>query len=195
LHPGGLWNEAEMSREFAITRPTVSKYLAILEQAFLVFRLPNLANAVRGQPKVYLVAPALRQALLGLDDERVREPQEWGLLAENVVASTAMSMREAGSNIGFWRTPRAECDVVVLRNAGHSELIEIKRSGQKALLGIHEAARDLDAHGNGWVLGRDWKHDVLSAQDPPGLVLRTPLSLWLYTQRHDQLGAAVPRSS
>jgi uncharacterized protein len=97
IHPRGLWNEAEMARELGITRPTVSKYLGILEQAFLVFRLPNLANAVRGQPKVYLVAPALRQALLAPDEDVVHEPNEWGLLAENTVVAPAMSMRDAGA--------------------------------------------------------------------------------------------------
>jgi predicted AAA+ superfamily ATPase len=193
MHPGGLWTEAEMGRELGITRPTVSKYLGILEQAFLVFRLPNLANAVRGQPKVYLVAPALRQALLALGEEDLRDPQLWGLLAENTVVATAMSTRDAGVQIGFFRKPTAECDLVVLGPAGAS-YIEVKRSGRKSMAGIEQAARALRAPGvgRGLVLAREWGYQTLAATGSvSGLTFRMPLSVWLYAQKGDALGGSV----
>jgi predicted AAA+ superfamily ATPase len=196
MHPGGLWNEAEMARELGITRPTVSKYLRILEQAFLVFRLPNLSNAVRGQPKVYLVAPALRQALLALDEEGVREPQEWGVLAENTVIAAAMSGRDTGTRIGFWRSPRSECDLVELGDS--TRYVEIKRSGKKPRQGIEDAAAALAMPGSGTVLAREWRYETLLPWDdtrPLRSLTRMPLAVWLYAQKASALGGPVLNAS
>jgi predicted AAA+ superfamily ATPase len=192
MHPGGLWNEAEVARELGITRPTVAKYLSILEHAFLVCRLPNLASPVRGQPKVYLVAPALRQALLALDDEDVRRPQEWGLLAENTVVSTAMSTRQAGEQIGFWRKGSHECDLVLLSTETNgSEFIEVKRGGTKALAGIEAAAQALRPReqNRGLILAREPGYRLVSNEQTVPLhhVGRMPLSVWLYAQQSDAL--------
>lgn len=185
MHPGGLWNEVEVAGELGISRPTVSKYLRVLEEAFLVLRLPNLASPIRGQPKVYLVAPAMRQALLALDAEDVRRPQEWGLLAENTVVAMAMSMRGAGSQLGFWRKDRLECDLVVLRpEVNGSEFIEVKRGGQKARGGIEAAAGALKSReqSKGTILTREHAFEVIAEANAPPLhhIQRLALAVWLY---------------
>lgn len=181
LAPGGLWNEAEVSRDLAISRPTVAKYLNVLERAFLVFRLPNLAAPVKGQPKVYLVAPALRQALLALDESMVRAPEEWGRLVENAVAATIVGARPNASSIGFWRKPADECDVVVLEPPFSTEYIEVKRSGKRAVQGIVRAADALGRQGAmGWVLCREDAGPMLQSHDP--LVVRESAASYLYRQ-------------
>jgi uncharacterized protein len=188
LNPGGLWNEVEAGRDLQISRPTVARYLQILEEAFLVFRLPNLASPVKGQPKVYLVAPSMRQALLSLDDKDVRRPDDWGRVAENAVAAAAIGTSPDAEQIGFWRKGD-ECDVVLLGTS--SELIEVKRGGEHALRGIDRAAMalgiggpDSDAKrgGVGLVLCRDTLFGRLVTQESRMWVLRRSVADWLYSR-------------
>ena len=39
--PGGLWNATEVGLDLGLSRPTVSRYLQLLERAFLLFSLPS----------------------------------------------------------------------------------------------------------------------------------------------------------
>jgi predicted AAA+ superfamily ATPase len=178
LQSGGLWNSSEVARDLGISRPSVARYLDILERSFLVFRLPNLASPVKGQPKVYLVAPSLRQALLGMDEKHLEAPEEWGRMAENAMAATLVGTRPSATSIGFWRRGNVECDGVVLDPQSGSELIEVKRSGKKAVAGI-VAARDAlhVPQSDGWILGRDGPGD-----SPATGIVRTSLAAWLYQQ-------------
>ena len=178
LAPGGLWNESAIARDLQITRPTVARYLNILERAFLVFRLPNLASPIRGQPKVYLVAPALRQALLGFDEDRVRSPAEWGTLAENAVAAMAIGARPDARDIGFWRKGNDECDVVIT-TGDRAEYIEVKRGGRKALRGIERARAGVGLPGRGIVL----THERILFERLTPDVYRQSAAAWLYRQR------------
>ena len=182
LAPGGLWNESEVARDLQVSRPTVARYLGILERTFLVFRLPNLASPVKGRPKVYPSAPALRTALLGLGEEAVREPDEWGRLAENAVAATVLGSRPHATSIGFWRKGGDECDVVVVAPDRPGELVEVKRSGRRARRGIERAAAGLRLEAAGHVLtGRDAGGHGAGGEPGPG-PRRIPAALWLYQQ-------------
>lgn len=178
LRPGGLWNTSEVARDLEISRPSVARYLDILERSFLVFRLPNLASPIKGQPKVYLVAPSLRQALLGLDEKHLESPEEWGRMAENAMAAALVGTRPSATSIGFWRKGNAECDGVAVDPHVGSEFIEVKRSGKKAVAGI-EAARDSlrESPGSGWILGRN-----LLTDEPAEGIVRMSLAAWLYQQ-------------
>lgn len=129
-HPGGLWNTSEVAVEVALSRPTVARYLDILERAFLAFSFPNVANPVKGQPKVYLVAPSLRAALLSIDEDRMREPTTWGPAAENLMAATLASLSDTAT-VGFWRKGQHEVDGVWLGASGAAELVEVKTGSPK----------------------------------------------------------------
>jgi predicted AAA+ superfamily ATPase len=183
LNPGGLWNEVEAGRDLGVSRPTIARYLQILEEAFLVFRLPNLASPVKGQPKVYPVAPSMRQALLALDEDDVRRPDDWGRIAENAVAAAAVGTSPDASQVGFWRK-NDECDVVILRDGAISEFIEVKRSGQKAFRGIDHAAEALGRNGLkafGIVLCNELRGSDPFAETPGGVhCLKQPVAVWLY---------------
>jgi predicted AAA+ superfamily ATPase len=143
-HPGGLWNASQVGSDIGISRPTVARYLAILERAFLVFSLSNLASPVRGQPKVYLVAPSLRAALLHLDHERMRAPTNWGPAVENLVATTLLTRRDTAARIGFWRYGRDEVDGVLIGSDGDAQLIESKTGKPGALKALTACAAALD---------------------------------------------------
>ncbi|GMV41599.1 MAG: hypothetical protein AMXMBFR64_33150 [Myxococcales bacterium] len=183
LTPGGLWNESEVSRELQVSRPTVARYLRILEEAFLVFRFPNLASPVKGQPKVYLVAPSLRQALLGSTEDDVRKPEEWGRLVENAIAAAVTGTRPDAAQIGFWRRGADECDVVVV-DPRSSEYIEVKRSASRRVRGPERAAEALGFPGVASILGRDQRFSfVPSTGGTVRFTQRLPAAAWLYGQR------------
>ena len=183
-HPGGLWNTSEVAKDLQISRPTVQRYLALLEQAFLVFPFPNLASPVRGQPKVYLVAPSLRAALYGLDEDAVRRPEEWGPLVENLVCSTLVGTRFDAVQLGFWRRQRREVDAIAIEPRW-AEYIEVKRSGRAALGLLRRAADHLKTPGWAWILQRAIpdRTEVTRADPPLQGVLTVSVAEWLYRQR------------
>jgi predicted AAA+ superfamily ATPase len=197
LNPGGLWNEVEASRDLQVSRPTISRYIQILEEAFLIFRFPNLASPIKGQPKVYLVAPAMRQALLALDERDVRRPDDWGRIAENAVVASAVGTNPDARQIGFWRK-QEECDVVILQNEGLGDFIEVKRGGERAIRGIDRAAAALGYggpnsparhRGVGFILCRDNPGPtVLATEESLMHVVRQPVAQWLYLQRDNAGG-------
>ncbi len=182
--PGGLWNQSNVGNDLAISRPTVQKYLSILERAFLVFSLPNLASPIKGLPKVYLVAPSLRAALFNLTARDVREPNEWGRLVENLVATSVWSARPDARQLGFWREDRSECDFVVL--GGTASFVEVKRGGGKtAGYGIRRAAAGLRSPGVGWIVVRS---GAIARVPPTGgegevEVFSVCAAEWLYAHR------------
>jgi len=182
--PGGLWNQSAVGNDLAISRPTVQKYLSILERAFLVFSLPNLASPIKGLPKVYLVAPSLRAALFNLTARDVRAAAEWGQLVENLVATSVWSARPDARQVGFWREDRAECDFVVL--GGTANFIEVKRGGGRtAGYGIGRAASALRTPGTGWIVVRS---GAITRVSPPRAdgdsgVFSISAAEWLYAHR------------
>ena len=179
LNPGGLWNSTEVANDLGVSRPLVNRYLDVLERVFLVFRFPNLASPYKGQPKIYLVSPSLRQALLGMTEEHLEIAEEWGRMSENAMAAALIGTRPAATAVGFWRKGNAECDGVVINPGDVSEFIETKRSGKKALRGIQRATEGLGVQ-NSWnvVLTRSVSY---LAGDDSG-VIQTPLAAWLYQQ-------------
>ncbi len=184
MDPGGLWNETTVANDLGLSRPTVARYLRILEGAFLVFQLPNLGSPIKGRSKVYLVAPAMRQALLGLDEEAVRRPDEWGRLAENAVAASLMGSTPDAHQIGFWRRADEECDGVVLRPGDRSEYLEVKRSGERAKRCITRAAGALQHRGHGSILTSKHEGRVLSVEHPHlEYIVQNSVASWLYGQR------------
>ncbi len=187
--PGGLWNESKVSSELGVARSTVNRYLEILEASFLVFRVPNMASIVRGQSKVYLVAPSMRQALLGLDKEAIRRPGEWGPLAENAALACLWGAWPEAFQKGFWRRDKDECDAVVTQHP-QAIYLEVKRSGQRAAGGIHKAAASLKARGSGYILTQQTPPQTEYYPDSPWMTQITtmPAALWLFLQRGEEGG-------
>ena len=72
----GLFNITELAAPFAISRPTVSEYLTVLEQIFLIERLrpwhSNLLSRLIKTPKLHLADTGLVAALLGVDGKALR---------------------------------------------------------------------------------------------------------------------------
>ncbi len=177
--PGGLFESTKAARDLGITRPTVQRYLEILERAFLVFTLPNLASPIRGQPKVYLVAPSLRAAFYNLDRDQIREPAEFGPLAENLVLASAVGQAPAGRQVGFWRKNRVEADLLELQPGGVL-YGEVKLRGKRAISNLQKVAARVGQAGLGLILTRDGPQTWFDAAPPLQRIYEMSIAEYLY---------------
>ncbi|MFZ4562310.1 MAG: ATP-binding protein [Bacteroidales bacterium] len=120
LQVGNQVSVSELSGMLGITRPTVEKYLDLLEKSFVIFRLPsysrNLRNEIRKSQKIYFYDNGILNAITG-NFSMIQNRSDAGFLWENFCMTERMkvnSLKSAGStNMYFWRTyDGAEIDLI-----------------------------------------------------------------------------------
>lgn len=114
----GILSPSNLCSDLGIAQPTFDRHLRYLEEAFLVFTLPNYSGSEtkvqrRGR-KLYFVDGAVRTAALQRGLVPLTEPVEMGFLVENMVASHLHAFsRLAGSRLFHWRDGPTEVDLVL----------------------------------------------------------------------------------
>jgi predicted AAA+ superfamily ATPase len=100
----------ELSRLCGLDAKTVEKYIVLLEQTYIVFRLGsfsrNLRNELKFSRKVYFYDNGIRNALIA-NFNQIELRQDVGALWENFVLSERMKKlhySQDGSNYWYWRT-------------------------------------------------------------------------------------------
>ncbi len=127
----------ELSTQLHMARPTVERYLDLLEQTFVIFRLPaysgNPRKEISKSRKIFFWDTGIRNALLAdftLSDAR----PDIGHLWENwVIAEAAKWNLLTGQNseMFFWRShSQAEVDLLLCRD-GKKSAFEIKWGAKK----------------------------------------------------------------
>jgi predicted AAA+ superfamily ATPase len=115
----------ELSRMCGIDNKTVARYIRLLEQSFVIFRLgsfsSNLRSEIKASEKYFFYGVGIRNAVIGAF-EPVAVRQDIGHLFENFIiaelAKTYMS-QVVGSFGYFWRTTQQqEIDFVMPRADG-----------------------------------------------------------------------------
>jgi len=115
----------ELASQLQMGRPTVERYLSLLEQTFVIFRLPTFSTNPRKEIsksyKVYFWDTGIRNALLNAFAADELRP-DIGAVWENwVIAELAKRNALLGSpcELFFWRSrTQAEVDLVVKAEAG-----------------------------------------------------------------------------
>ena len=113
----GLLSPSNICGELGLSQPTFDRYLSYLEQAFLVFTLPNYSGREstvqkRGR-KLYFVDGAIRNAALQRGLAPLDNPTELGVLLENLVAATLRSLAlHTGVRLYHWREGKHEVDLI-----------------------------------------------------------------------------------
>ncbi|MEO8362062.1 MAG: ATP-binding protein [Vicinamibacteria bacterium] len=118
---GQLWNASRLAVSLQVSPTATTHYLDILEQTFMVRRLPpffaNLKKRLVKSPKVYLRDSGLLHSLLGLEDLETLQSHpvagtSWeGWALEQVLAAVPHTWRPS-----FYRTATgAEIDLVLER--------------------------------------------------------------------------------
>jgi len=109
----------EIAQKLEISRQTVMSYIRILEQSFIIFRLPPLGKNVRNEvtrfEKIYFYDTGIRNAILG-DFSPLDGRFDKGALFENFFISERVKWYEQlsyGVKAYFWRTKDgSEMDLV-----------------------------------------------------------------------------------
>ncbi|MCX6550077.1 MAG: ATP-binding protein [Acidobacteria bacterium] len=127
----------ELATQLQMARPTVDRYLDLLEQTFVVFRLPSFSTNPRKEiaksQKVFFWDTGIRNALLNAYSTDEFRP-DIGALWENwVIAEVAKRNILLGSpaELFFWRS-RAQSEVdLVVKQANGLQAFEIKWSPRR----------------------------------------------------------------
>ena len=138
---GQLLNVAAAADKLGVTRITVEGHLRLLEDLFLVVRLPawgkTLRSRVTVKPKVHVVDSGLAARLLRLTPDKMAglDPTsltDFGHLLETFVIGEIrkqISWLEESVTLGHWRTSDGvEIDVVIERDDGGVLAFEVKSS-------------------------------------------------------------------
>jgi uncharacterized protein len=122
----------ELSQLIGIDKNTVSNYIDILQQAFVVFKLKsfsrNLRNEIKTNQKIYFTDTGIRNAVLGnFNPLALREDR--GALWENFIISERFKKIHYENSLAksyFWRTAQQQEIDYVEENAGKITGYEIK---------------------------------------------------------------------
>lgn len=132
----------ELASQLQMARPTVERYLDLLEQTFVIFRLPafstNLRKEISKNQKVYFWDTGIRNALINAFSADDLRP-DIGAVWENwVIAEIAKRNTLLGSpfELYFWRSrTQAEVDLVIKDESG-LRAFEIKWNPRRAGRGM-----------------------------------------------------------
>jgi len=122
----------ELATQLQIARPTVERYLDLLEQTYVVFRLPSFSTNPRKEiarsKKVFFWDTGIRNALLNTFSTDEMRP-DIGALWENWVIAEAAKhnlLRGGAGELFFWRS-RAQSEVdLVVKTGDRLRAFEIK---------------------------------------------------------------------
>lgn len=134
---GSVVSTNELAKNLSISRATVDRYLDLLEQTFVIFRLPafstNPRKEIAKSTKIFFYDTGIRNALLNEYNVSPLRP-DIGKLWENwVVAELAKQNLQAGSpkSLYFWRSNSGSEVDLVIREGGALRAFEIKWSAGK----------------------------------------------------------------
>ena len=122
----------ELATQLQMARPTVERYLDLLEQTYVIFRLPSFSTNPRKEiarnKKVFFWDTGIRNALLNAFSTEELRP-DIGALWENWVIAEAAKynlLRGDSSELFFWRS-RAKSEVdLLIRTGDRLQAFEIK---------------------------------------------------------------------
>jgi predicted AAA+ superfamily ATPase len=159
---GGLFNASQFGNALGISYHTVQRYIDILEQTFLVRRLPsyfrNVGKRLTKAPKVYLRDTGLLHHLLNinshadLESHPIRGASWETLVLEDLIRRERL--RFPHTQPYFWRTQAgAEVDLVLDRGSERVAIeIKVGRGDKvRTVRALEQAAHDIGT-GTAWIL-------------------------------------------
>ncbi len=134
---GSLVNYSELSKRLSMDVKTISRYIDLFEQSFILYKLLPYSTKQRDEigkmPKIYFYDLGLRNALVE-NFQSIQNRPDSGQLFENFIISEILKTNYYGSfgfKLNFWRTKQgSEIDLVLSKNDGELRGIEIKSSAR-----------------------------------------------------------------
>ncbi len=139
LRTGSLVSYDEIAKELKTSRQTINRYIDLLEQAFVIFRVipfhTNKIKEITKQHKIYFYDTGIRNALIGNFDPLALRTDAGNLFENFVIAEIVKTKHpEILSHPHFWRTKQgAEVDYIETNpNIKDIYAVEIKLSKNKS---------------------------------------------------------------
>ncbi|MBR3256869.1 ATP-binding protein [Candidatus Saccharibacteria bacterium] len=131
---GSQVNPSELASLVNLDRKTIDKYITLLEESYIIFRLPsfskNLRNELKFSQKIYFYDNGIRNGLIN-DFRPLSLRSDSGQLFENYIASE-LKKKFPKDELYFWRTfDGAEIDFLV-RTDGELRAFEVKYNPKKS---------------------------------------------------------------
>lgn len=132
---GQLLVPGALGKELGLPQPTVKRYLGLLEEVFLIKRIPawsrNLSSRAVSTPKVAMVDSGIAANLLGLDATSLRQPASpFGPLLEGFAAmeiARQLTWSRTRAELYHYRTKdQVEVDIVLEDRQGRVVAIDVK---------------------------------------------------------------------
>ena len=151
---GNIWNASQLAASMGVSYHTVNRYTDILEQTFLIRKLPpyhtNIRKRLVKSPKVYLRDTGLLHYFLGVHDQKTlnvhpARGSSWeGFVVEQII--NAFALVTPSSQAFYWRTARGEEVDLLILEKGRVIPFEIKlhtAPASKDVTGLAACIRDL----------------------------------------------------
>ena len=136
LQIGNQVSMTEIASLVGIDRKTVDKYISLLEQSFIIFRLPsfgrNLRNELKFSQKIYFYDVGIRNAIIN-DFRPMDSRPDSGALFENYIISE-LKKKHPTDNLYFWRNTNQQEIDFVLEKDGEITALEVKANKPNAKL-------------------------------------------------------------
>lgn len=156
---GSLVKEQELALSSGLSRPTVKKYLFLLENTYVLkLVLPFFTNKrteITKTPKVYFEDVGLRNGVIN-NFSLLEQRADRGAILENFVFSQLSKENELSQEIRFWRSQaKNEVDFIWRGNINESYPIEVKLnysckqpspSGLKSFINSYHPSRGFIIH-------------------------------------------------
>lgn len=148
---GSLVNYTELSTRLKMDVKTVSRYIGLFEQSFILFKLLPYSTKKRDEigkmPKIFFYDLGLRNALIE-NFQPMNNRSDGGHLFENFILSEIFKSNYYGNfgyKLNYWRTKQgSEIDLVLSKSDSELRGIEIKssaRTGGRAFLNRYPRAK------------------------------------------------------
>ncbi len=133
---GSQISVSKLGAELELSRPTITRYLDLFEEASLIRLLPGIGKSgivPKAHPKIYFLDNGILSWLM-LDTRvfETRKPEDQALLLENYLVGELVKYQsyqgDTLTQLGYLWHPKGEIDLVTYRNGAIQRAIEIKLS-------------------------------------------------------------------
>jgi len=136
---GNQVSNRELSDLLKIDKDTVEKYISLLEEAFIIFRLPsfasNLRNELKQSKKIYFIDNGIRNAVINQFNP-LSLRTDTGTLWENLMISERLKYNRYNQrfvNCYFWRTTAQQEIDYLEESDGNLAAFEFKWKARKTM--------------------------------------------------------------